>query len=160
MSANQTKVKKISSQHGQQNQGRGHKQINAGFLVTSEYPQWLANIVLVPKKDSKVRMYIDYRDLNKSSLKDDFPLPHINMLVDSTTKFNIFSFMDEFSGYNQIMMAPEDMEKTTFITPWGTFCYRIMPFSLKNAGEIYQRAMTTLFHDMMHKEFEVFMWMT
>ena len=64
--------------------------------------------------------------------------------------------MDGLSGYNQIKMAPEDMEKTTFITPWGTFCYRVMPFGLMNAGATYQRAMTTLFHDMMHKEIEVY----
>ena len=64
--------------------------------------------------------------------------------------------MEGFSGYNQIRMAPEDMEKTMFITPWGTFCYRVMPFELKNAGATYQRAMTTLFHDLMHKEFEVY----
>ncbi|KAI5388023.1 hypothetical protein KIW84_073928 [Lathyrus oleraceus] len=93
------------------------KQIDAGFLVTSTYPQWVANIVPVPKKDGKVRMCVDYRDLNKASPKDDFPLPHIDMLVDNTAKFNVFSFMDGFSGYNQIKMAPEDMEKTTFITP-------------------------------------------
>ena len=132
------------------------KQIDAGFLVTSTYPQWVANIVPVPKKDGKVRMCVDYRYLNKASPKDDFPLPHIDMLVDNTAKFKVFSFMDGFSGYNQIKMAPEDMEKTTFITPWGTFCYRVMPFGLKNAGATYQRAMTTLFHDMMHKEIEVY----
>ena len=63
--------------------------------------------------------------------------------------------MGGFSGYNQIRMAPEDMEKTTFITPWGTFCYRVMPFELKNAGAMYQRAMTTLFHVLMHKEIKV-----
>ncbi|KAI5430618.1 hypothetical protein KIW84_034997 [Lathyrus oleraceus] len=94
-----------------------HKQIDAGFLVTSIYPLWVANIVPVPKKDGKVRMCVDYRDLNKASPKDDFPLPHIDMLVDNTAKFKVFSFMDGFSGYNQIKMAPEDMEKTTFITP-------------------------------------------
>ena len=58
--------------------------------------------------------------------------------------------MDGFSGYNQIKMAPEDMEKTAFMTPWGTFCSRVMPFGLRNAGATYQRAMTALFHDMMH----------
>lgn len=74
------------------------KQIDADFLVTSEYHQWLANIVLVPKKDGKVRMCVDYRDLNKANPNDDFPLPHIDMLVDNTTKFKVFSFMDGFSG--------------------------------------------------------------
>src|SRR3954466_5565665 len=98
------------------------KQLDAGFLVTSEYPQWVTNIVPVPKKDGKVRMCVDYRDLNKANPKVDFPLPHIDVLVDNTSPFKVFSFMDGFSGYNQIKMAPEDMEKTMFITPWGTLC--------------------------------------
>ena len=110
----------------------------------------------VPKKDGKVRMCVDYRDLNKASQKDDFPLPHIDMLVDNTAKSKVFSFMSVFSGYNQIKMAPKDTEKTTFITPWGTFCYTVMPFGLNNVGATNQRAMTTLFHDMMHKEIEVY----
>ena len=93
------------------------KQINSGFLVTSVYPQWIANIVPVPKKDGKVRMCVDYRDLNKASPKDDFPLPHIDMLVDSTAKFKVFSFMDGFSGYNQIRIALEDMKKKRISHP-------------------------------------------
>ncbi|XP_058722923.1 uncharacterized protein LOC131594738 [Vicia villosa] len=132
------------------------KQFDAGFLQVVNYPPWVANIVPVPKKDGKVRMCVDYRDLNRASPKDDFPLPHIDVLVDNTAPFKVFSFMDGFSGYNQIKMAPEDMEKTTFITPWGTFCYKVMPFGLKNAGATYQRAMVTLFHDMIHKEIEVY----
>ena len=64
--------------------------------------------------------------------------------------------MDGFSRYNQIKMASEDMEKTSFITPWGTYCYKIMPFGLKNAGATYQRAATTLLHDLIHKEVEVY----
>ena len=71
------------------------------------------------------------------------------MLVDSTAKFKVFSFMDGFSIYNQIRMTSEDMKKK-FITPWGTFCYRVMPFGLKNAGATYLRAMINLFHDLMH----------
>ena len=72
--------------------------------------------------------------------------------MDNTTQFALFSFMDGFSGYNQIKMAPEDMEKTTFITLSGTFCYKVMSFGLKNVGATYQHAMVTLFHDMIHKE--------
>ena len=94
-------------------------------------PQWISNIVPVPKKERKVRIGVDYRDLNKASPKDDFPLPHIDILVDSTSKFEVFSFMDGFPRYNQIRMAPEDMEKITFITPWGTFCYRVIPFRVE-----------------------------
>ncbi|KAI5389066.1 hypothetical protein KIW84_074644 [Lathyrus oleraceus] len=100
------------------------KQWDAGFLAVTNYPPWVANIVPVPKKDGKVRMCVDYRDLNRASPKDDFPLPHIDVLVDNTAQFSVFSFMDGFSGYNQIKMSPDDMEKTTFITPWGTFFTR------------------------------------
>ena len=126
------------------------KQFDAGFLAVARYPEWVANIVPVPKKDGKVRMCVDYRDLNRASPKDNFPLPHIDILIDNTTKLALFSFMDGFSGYNQIKMAPEDMEKTTFVTLWGTFCYKVMSFGLKKARATYQRAMVALFHDMMH----------
>ena len=132
------------------------KQLEAGFLEVSRHSDWVANIVPVPKKDGKVRMCVDYRDLNKASPKDDFPLPHIDVLVDNTAKNHMFSFMDGYSGYNQIPMDANDKGKTTFITPWGTFCYTVMPFGLKNAGATYQRAMVALFHDMMHKEIEVY----
>ena len=70
-----------------------------------EYPEWLANVVPVPKKDGKVRVCVDFHDLNKTSPKVNFPLPHIDMLVDNTVGYSMFSFMDGFSGYNQIMMA-------------------------------------------------------
>ena len=92
------------------------KQLDAGFLEMSKYPQWVANIVLVSKKYGKVRMCVDYRDLNRTSPKDNFSLPYIDTLVDNTAKHSLFSFMDGFSGYNQIKMALEDMKKTTFFT--------------------------------------------
>ena len=132
------------------------KQLSVGFLSVVEYPEWLANVVPVPKNDGKVRVCVDFQDLNKTSPKDDFPLPHIDMLVDSTVGYPMLSFMDGFSGYNQILMAPEDMEKTSFIIEWGTYYYRVMPFGLKNAGATYQRAATTLFYDMMHRDVEVY----
>jgi len=84
------------------------KQFDAGFLAVARYPQWVANIVPVPKKDGKVRMCVDYRDLNRASPKDDFPLPHIDVLVDNTAQYSFFSFMDGYSGYNQIKLAEED----------------------------------------------------
>ena len=106
------------------------KQFDAGFLAVARYPEWVANIVPVPKKDGKVRMCVDYRYLNRASPKDNFPLPHIDVLMDNTASFILFSFMDGFSDYNQIEMSPEDMEKMTFITLWGTFCYKVMSFGL------------------------------
>ena len=132
------------------------KQLDAGFIKVSNYPEWVANIVPVAKKDGRVRMCVDFRDLNKASPKDDFPLPHIDILVDNTAEHALLSFIDGYAGYNQILMAEEDMEKTTFITPWGTYCYTVMPFGLKNAGATYQRTATTLLHDMIHKEIEVY----
>ncbi|PKI45884.1 hypothetical protein CRG98_033683 [Punica granatum] len=132
------------------------KQINAGFLEVCNYSEWVANIVPVEKKDGKVRVCVDYRNLNKASPNDNFPLPHIDVLVDNSAHHTLFSFMDGFSRYNQIRMAEEDKIKTTFIIMWGTFCYRVMAFGLKNTGATYQRAMVTLFHDMMHKEIEVY----
>ncbi|KAL6316950.1 hypothetical protein AAG906_024488 [Vitis piasezkii] len=122
------------------------KQLSVGFISVVEYPEWLVNVVLVPKKMAKLEFVP----------KDDFPLPHIDLLVDSTIGHSMLSFMDGFSGYNQIMMALDDMEKTTFITEWGTYCYKVMPFGLKNAGTTYQRVATTLFHDMMHMDVEVY----
>ena len=101
-------------------------------------------------------MCVDYRDLNRASPKDNFPLPHIDVLIDNKASFALFSFMDGFSGYNRIKMALEDMEKKTFITLWGTFYYKVMSFGLKNAGATYERAMVALIHDMMHKEIEVY----
>ena len=110
----------------------------------------------VPKKDGKVRMCMDFRDLNKACPKDDFPLPHINILVDNMAGSALMSFMDGFSGYNQIKMAHKDMTKTTFTTEWGIYCYMVMPFGLKNARVTYQRMATTLLHDMTHNEIEVY----
>jgi len=101
-------------------------------------------------------MRVDYRELNRASPKYDFPLPHIETLVDNTATSSLYSFMDGFSIYNQIKMAPQDIEKNTIITLWGTFCYKVMSFELKSIGATYQRATVTLFHDMMRKEIDVY----
>ena len=108
------------------------------------------------KKDGKVRMCVDLRDLNKASPMDDFLLPHIDILVNNTAGHALLSFMDGFSRYNQIKMALEDMEKTSFITPLGTYCYKVIPFGLKNVGATCQRAATALLHDLIHKEVKVY----
>ena len=81
------------------------------------YPTWLANVVPVPKKDGRIQVCVDYRDLNKVSRKDNFPLPNIYILVDNTSGHEIYSFMDGFSSYNQILLDEENREKTAFITP-------------------------------------------
>lgn len=100
------------------------------------------------KKDGRVRVCIDFRKLNKESMPSSFPLPHMDLLVDKTAGHEMLSFMDGFSGYNQIKLAEEDQEKTSFTTPWGTYCYVVMPFGLKLGQELI-RAMTAIYHDMM-----------
>ena len=101
-------------------------------------------------------MCVDFRDLNKACLKGDFSMLHIEVPVDNIAGHALLLFMDAFSGYNQIKMAPEDMEKTCFISPWGRYCYKVMPFGLKNVGATYQHAATTLLHDLIHKEVKVY----
>eukprot|EP01018_Ginkgo_biloba_P024701 Gb_11641 [translate_table: standard] len=126
------------------------KLLNAGFIRPIDYSEWISNIILVSKKSNDIRLCIDFRDINKACPKDDFPLPNIDMIFDSTSGHEMLSFMDEFFGYNQIKIAPEDQHKIALTTPWGTFCYQVMPFGLKNAGATYQRAMTVIFYDMLH----------
>ena len=92
------------------------KQLNVGFLTAVAYSDWVANIVLVPKKDGKVRICVDYRDLNRAGPKDNFPLPYIDTLIDNTMTNMFFSFMYGFLGYIQINMVEEDRAKTTFTT--------------------------------------------
>uniref|UniRef100_A0A2N9FF19 Integrase catalytic domain-containing protein n=1 Tax=Fagus sylvatica TaxID=28930 RepID=A0A2N9FF19_FAGSY len=101
------------------------KLLTAGFIREVFYPDWLANVVMVKKANGKWRMCVDFTDLNKACPKDSFPLPRIDQLVDSTAGHRLLTFMDAFSGYNQIMMDDADQEKTSFITSKGLFCYKI-----------------------------------
>ena len=115
------------------------------FIREVYYPDWLANVVMVKKANGKWRMCVDFTDLNRACPKDSYPLPCIDQLVDSTAGHKLLSFMDAFSGYNQIRMDEADQEKTSFITSQGLFCYEVMPFRLKNAGETYQRLVNHMF---------------
>ena len=108
----------------------------------------------VKKKNGQIRCCVDFKNLNKACPKDEFPLPNMDLLIDTVAGSIMFSFMDGFSGYNQIRMAPKDVENTVFRTPMGNFYYTVMPFGLKNAGATYQRATTAIFHDMIHQELE------
>ena len=123
--------------------------LKAGFIRTARYVEWLSNIVPVLKKNGKLRVCIDFRDLNKATPKDEYPMPIVDMLVDSSAGHKYLSIMDGHSGYNQICIAEDDVHKTAFKGPGniGTFEWIKMPFGLKNAGATYQRAMNTIFHD-------------
>ena len=121
------------------------KLLQAGAIREVEYPEWLANVVLVKKANGKWRLCIDFTDVNGACLKDSFPLPRIDLIVDAIAGHELLSFMDAFSGYNQISMDPDDQEKTPFTTGQGTYCYRVIPFGLKNAGATYQRLVNRMF---------------
>jgi len=115
--------------------------LRAGHIREIQYPEWLANVVLVKKANGKWRMCVDFTDLNKACPKDSYPLPSIDALVDSASGNKVLSFLDAFSGYNQIKMHPRDESKTAFMTETNSYCYKVMPFGLKNAGATYQRLM-------------------
>ena len=117
--------------------GKVTKLLAAGFIREVHYPKWLANVVLVKKANGKWRMCVDFTDLNKACPKDSFPLPRIDQLVDSTAGHKLLMFMDAFSGYNQIRMAEEDQERTSFITSQGLYCYKVMPLGLKKVEATY-----------------------
>ena len=132
------------------------KLLQAGAIREVEYPEWLANVVLVKKTNGKWRLCIDFTDINKACPKDNFPLPKIDLIVDATAGHELLSFMDAFSVYNQISMDPSDQEKTSFVTAQGTYCYRVVPFGLKNAGATYQRLVNRMFQKQIGATMEVY----
>ena len=109
----------------------------AGAIKEVFYPEWLANTVMVKKKNGKWRVCIDFTDLNKACLKDPFPMPRIDQLVDVIAGHPWMNFLNAFQGYHQIPLALEDQEKTTFVTTTGNYHYKVMSFGLKNAGSTY-----------------------
>ena len=127
-----------------------------GFIRSVKYPKWLANVVVVPKKENKWRVCVDYTDLNDACPKDSFPLPRIDQIVDASAGHGMLSFLDAFSGYHQIPMHPPDAEKTSFITPRGLYCYNVMPFGLKNARATYLRLVTKMFRPLLGSTMEVY----
>jgi hypothetical protein len=122
----------------------------AGFIYPIAYTSWVSNPVLINKKKGTIYVCTDFHDLNHACPKENFPTPFIDQIIDDCAGHEALSFMDGFSGYNQIQIHPFDQYKTAFTTPWGTFSYCVMPFDLKNAGATFQQAMTYIFHDLAH----------
>uniref|UniRef100_A0A2N9I521 Uncharacterized protein n=1 Tax=Fagus sylvatica TaxID=28930 RepID=A0A2N9I521_FAGSY len=150
------KARRTAPQHAEAVQEEVERLLKIGAIREVLYPQWLSNTVVVKKKNIKWRVCVDFTDLNKACPKDPFPLPKIDQLVDSTAGHERMSFLDAFQGYHQIALRREDQEKTTFITPRGVFCYKVMPFGLKNAGATYQRMVTKMFSELLGKTVEVY----
>lgn len=131
--------------------------MDAGFIYPISDSEWVSPLVLVPKKNGKWRICVDYRELNKATKKDHFPLPFIDQVLDGLTGKKFFSFLDGFSGYNQIQISPEDQDKTTFTCPWGTFANRVLPFGLCNAPATFQRVVLSIFSELVHDAVEIYM---
>ena len=129
---------------------------HVGAIKEVFYPDWLANTVVVKKKNGKWRVCVDFTDLNKACLKDPFPIPRIDQLVDATAGHPQMSFLDAFQGYDQIPLALKDQKKTAFVTPTGNYHYKVMPFGLKNVGSTYQRMMTRMFEPQLGKNIEIY----
>ena len=126
------------------------KLLEVGFIYPISDSEWVSPLVIVPKKNGKWRFCIDYRELNESTQKYHFPLPFIDQVLNTLSGNNFFSFLDGFSRYNQIQIAPEDQDKTTFTCPQGTFAYRVLPFGLCNAPETFQRVVIGIFSELVN----------
>lgn len=128
-----------------------------GFIKEVFHPDWLANLVLIRKKNNNEwRMCVDYTDLNKHCPKDPFGLPRIDQVVDSIAGCALLCFLNCYSGYHQIALKEEDQAKTMFTTLFGAYCYTTMSFGLKNAGATYQCAIQMCFEKQLHRNIEAY----
>jgi hypothetical protein len=132
------------------------KLLAAGFIKEVIHLEWVANPVLVKKKNNEWRMCVDYTDLNKHCPKDHFGLLRIDQVVDSTVGCVLLCFLDCYLGYHQITLKEEDQIKTAFITPFGTYAYKTMSFGLKNAEATYQHAIQMCFAEQLHRNVEAY----
>lgn len=134
-----------------------NKLLKAKIIFPVRHSNWVSNMVPVKKKNGDIRICIDFRNLNKASLKDNFPLPTMEQILQSVAGSELMSFLDGFSGYNQVLVHPEDQLKTTFRTKWGTYAYQKMPFGLINSGATFQRAMDMAFRGLINRSVVVYL---
>jgi len=151
------------------------KLLDSGMIYPISDSSWVIHVHVVPKKGGMTvvanekneliptrtvtgcRMCIDYQRLNTVTRKDHFPLPFMDQMIERLAGQAFYCFLDRYSGYNQIAVAPEDQEKIAFTCPFGIFSYRRMPFRLCNAPATFQRCMLSIFSDMIETNIEVFM---
>ena len=122
----------------------------AGIIAPIRLLECVSNLVPTRKKTGEIRLCVDLRNVNKVSLKDNYPLPKMDHILQRVVGASRISLLDGFSGYNQILVHPDDQEKIAFTTPWGTFKYVKIPFGLKNVGATFQRAMDIAFSKEIH----------
>ncbi|KAI3828411.1 hypothetical protein L1987_02512 [Smallanthus sonchifolius] len=150
------KKRSLASKRSQAVANEVNKLVSTDILKEVKYHTWVANSVMVKKSDESWRICVDFKDLNKACPKDFYPLPEIDLKVDSLTGFNLKCFLDAYKGYHQIKMSRADEENTAFHTTKGIFCYKKMPFGLKNAGATYQRLIDKAFEGQLDKNMEAY----
>eukprot|EP00253_Pinus_taeda_P022398 PITA_22398 len=153
----QEKLRKIHPNLEGQIKSELNKLLKAKIIFPVRHSNWVSNIVPIRKKSGDIRICIDFRNLNKASLKDNFPLPTMEQILQSEAGSELMSFLDGFLGYNQILVHPDDRLKTTFRTKWGTYAYQKMPFGLINAGATFQRAMDIAFKGLINRTVVVYL---
>ncbi|XP_026420294.1 uncharacterized protein LOC113316297 [Papaver somniferum] len=150
------RIRKISTAYHEQIDKELQKMMNSGIIRPAKYPEWIGNMVIFPKKNNRIRICIDFSDLNTACPKDSFPLPNIPQMVESATGFKRLTCMDGYCGYNQIPLDEDDQEHMAFFATRGLYCYTHMPFGLKNAGATYQRMVENFFAKWVHTTLEVY----
>jgi hypothetical protein len=127
------------------------KLLDANIIFQVRHSTWVANLVHVRKKSREIRLCVDFKNLNRDLKKDNYLVPPLEKLLQTVSGSKIFSLLNNFSGYNQVLVSEEDRLKATFRTKWGTFAYKCMPFGLINVGETFQRAMDVAFRGLIKK---------
>jgi hypothetical protein len=145
------KLRKISEEKAKAVEVEVQRLQDVKVIREVKYLVCLANTVPVKKKKGKWRMCVDFTDLNKACKKDDFPLERVDKIIDDAANSEMLSLLDMFSGYHQIRVRKEDEEKTSFITPFRTFCFMRMPEGLKNAGCTFSRMIAIVLHPQMRR---------
>jgi hypothetical protein len=133
------------------------KLLNAKIIFPVKHTQWVSNLVLVRKKSGEIRLCVDFRNLNRASNKNNYPVPPMEQILQQVFGSEILSLLDGFSGYNQVLMSPPNQLKTTFRTPWGTYAYRKIPFGIINIGATSQRVMDITFCGLINQSIVVYL---
>jgi hypothetical protein len=120
------------------------------FIQPIEKATWLSPIMVIPKKNGKLKICADFRKLNKATKKEPYPLPFFDELLNIVAGFESYSFLHEYLGYHQISIAPEDRYKTTFVIDWGAFVWMVILFGVKNGPPTFQRIVNRTFREYLH----------
>ena len=131
--------------------------LEAEFIYEIEHTEWVSPIVIIPKKNEKLRVCVNLKKVNAATIRDHYPLPITDHVLERVARKQAYSFLDGFLGYNQVSIKQDDQHKTAFATEWGIYAYRVMPFGLTNALATFQRLMSHAFKEYLRVFLEVFM---